>query len=65
MRPPGTIGHVPAEGDRVADLFRGASVLVTGGTGSFGRGFVAWLLAACQPRRVIRSRGTNLRARAG
>jgi len=36
-----------------ADRFHGASVLVTGGTGSFGRRLVAWLLAERAPRRVI------------
>lgn len=34
-------------------MFEGASVLVTGGTGSFGQRFVATLLRHSQPRRVI------------
>src|SRR3546814_18759320 len=33
--------------------FSGRSVLVTGGTGSFGRAFVATLLARRPPRRLI------------
>ena len=33
--------------------FDGASVLVTGGTGSFGRAFIAQLLAAHNPARVV------------
>jgi len=34
-------------------MFNGKSVLVTGGTGSFGRQFIRTLLAKFQPRRVI------------
>ncbi len=34
-------------------MFDGKSILVTGGTGSFGRRFIATILARYQPRRVI------------
>ena len=34
-------------------MFDGKSVLITGGTGSFGRKFVATLLTRHKPRRVI------------
>ncbi|NWG87667.1 MAG: UDP-N-acetylglucosamine 4,6-dehydratase (inverting) [Hydrogenophilaceae bacterium] len=34
-------------------MFDGASILVTGGTGSFGKSFIATLLAQHQPRRVV------------
>jgi UDP-N-acetylglucosamine 4,6-dehydratase len=34
-------------------MFKGKSILITGGTGSFGRKFVARLLAEHEPRRVI------------
>jgi UDP-N-acetylglucosamine 4,6-dehydratase len=37
----------------VTDVFRDKSVLVTGGTGSFGRAFVQTLLAEGGPRRVV------------
>jgi UDP-N-acetylglucosamine 4,6-dehydratase len=33
--------------------FNGANILITGGTGSFGRRFVRTLLNECKPRRVI------------
>jgi UDP-N-acetylglucosamine 4,6-dehydratase len=33
--------------------FDGRSILITGGTGSFGRRFVHTLLAGCKPRRVV------------
>ncbi|WP_448207957.1 UDP-N-acetylglucosamine 4,6-dehydratase (inverting) [Azospirillum sp. sgz302134] len=35
------------------DLFNGRSILVTGGTGSFGRRFVETVLRRAKPRRVI------------
>ena len=34
-------------------MFNGKSILITGGTGSFGRKFVARLLANYQPRKVV------------
>ena len=34
-------------------MFDGASILVTGGTGSFGRAFVARLFDVAEPRRII------------
>ena len=34
-------------------MFKGKSILVTGGTGSFGNAFVSYLLANYSPRRVI------------
>lgn len=34
-------------------MFNGSTILVTGGTGSFGQHFVATLLESCQPRKVI------------
>lgn len=34
-------------------IFKGKSVLVTGGTGSFGQCFIEKLLASADPRRVI------------
>lgn len=42
----------PAQGDP-ARFFDGRSVLVTGGTGSFGRSFIAALLARARPRRIV------------
>jgi UDP-N-acetylglucosamine 4,6-dehydratase len=37
----------------MTDLFAGKSVLITGGTGSFGKQFVRQLLADHKPRRVV------------
>ena len=37
----------------MTDMFDGKSVLITGGTGSFGKQFVRQLLADHQPRRVV------------
>lgn len=37
----------------MTNMFDGASILVTGGTGSFGKSFIATLLAQHQPRRVV------------
>lgn len=34
-------------------LFKGKSVLVTGGTGSFGSCFISTILKLAEPRRVI------------
>ena len=34
-------------------MFDGCTILVTGGTGSFGKKFIARLFTLCQPRRVI------------
>ncbi len=34
-------------------MFDNKSILITGGTGSFGRAFVARLLATCQPKKLI------------
>lgn len=34
-------------------LFEGKDILITGGTGTFGKKFVDYLLNACSPRRVI------------
>lgn len=35
------------------DILKGASVLITGGTGSFGRKFCEIVLRECQPKRLI------------
>jgi UDP-N-acetylglucosamine 4,6-dehydratase len=40
-------------GQDVADVFDGKAVLVTGGTGSFGRAFVTSLLADSRVRRIV------------
>ena len=37
----------------MAQTFDGASILITGGTGSFGRHFVRTVLARFQPRRLV------------
>jgi UDP-N-acetylglucosamine 4,6-dehydratase len=37
----------------MTDMFEGKSVLITGGTGSFGKQFVCQLLADHKPRRVV------------
>ncbi len=42
-----------AEMQRAGELMDGASVLVTGGTGSFGRSFIQKILDEFNPRRVI------------
>lgn len=34
-------------------MFKGKSILITGGTGSFGRQFIQTVLERCEPRRVI------------
>ncbi len=34
-------------------MFNGKSILITGGTGSFGRQYVKTILAACEPQRLI------------
>jgi UDP-N-acetylglucosamine 4,6-dehydratase len=36
-----------------AHMFDGKSILITGGTGSFGKRYVRTLLGRCQPRRLI------------
>ncbi len=36
-----------------SDILRDASILVTGGTGSFGKRFVKTVLAEYAPRRVV------------
>lgn len=36
-----------------AALFKGASIMITGGTGSFGRRFARWLLKHAEPRRLV------------
>ena len=38
---------------RSGGLLVGSSILVTGGTGSFGRAFVRYCLDHCEPRRVV------------
>src|SRR5690242_16737966 len=37
----------------MTDVFSGRDILITGGTGSFGRAFVAQTLARSNPRRLI------------
>lgn len=37
----------------MSEYLRGRSILVTGGTGSFGRAFVRWALAHVEPRRIV------------
>jgi UDP-N-acetylglucosamine 4,6-dehydratase/5-epimerase len=44
---------VHREFSRPATDLSGASILITGGTGSFGRAFVARLLSTAPPRRVV------------
>ena len=41
------------EPSRAPALFKGASILITGGTGSFGRQFTRFLLKHGKPRRVV------------
>ncbi|WP_173012718.1 UDP-N-acetylglucosamine 4,6-dehydratase (inverting) [Niveispirillum sp. SYP-B3756] len=36
-----------------AALFKGAAIMITGGTGSFGRRFARYLLTQAQPRRLV------------
>src|SRR5258708_38078384 len=38
---------------RISELVDGKSILITGGTGSFGRRFIERILASAAPRRVI------------
>lgn len=41
------------ESTRAPTLFKGASILITGGTGSFGRQFTRFLLTHAKPRRLV------------
>lgn len=36
-----------------SDYLSGKSILITGGTGSFGKAFVRWLLKNCDPQRIV------------
>lgn len=40
-------------GDAAADLIRGSSILITGGTGSFGQAFVKFVTSRYSPKRVV------------
>ncbi|MFT5895041.1 MAG: UDP-N-acetylglucosamine 4,6-dehydratase, partial [bacterium] len=37
----------------VNQVFKNSTILVTGGTGSFGHAFVRQALDTCEPRRII------------
>jgi len=44
--------------NRSITYLRGKSILITGGTGAFGRAFVGWALDRLEPRRIVGSRET-------
>jgi len=51
--PTGKTKHSQTAGQEILVFFEGSSVMITGGTGSFGRSFLANLLEQQKPRRVV------------